>query len=59
MIPRPRPYAGDARFNDRLSDYSPEEQACETAHDAAQLQRLQAIPAAGLDESRIISRVTT
>jgi uncharacterized protein (DUF885 family) len=49
-------YVGDTRFNDRLSDYSPEEQARETEHDASQLRRLKAIPATGLNESQIISR---
>ena len=49
-------YAGDTRFNDRLSDYSAAEQAREADHAAAQRERLQAIPAAGLDEQQTISR---
>jgi uncharacterized protein (DUF885 family) len=49
-------YVGDARFNDRLSDYSAGEQAREAAHDAAQLQRLRGMPTDGLDEQQTISR---
>lgn len=56
LHPEMATYVGDARFNDRLSDYSPEEMAREAAHDAAALARLKAIPTTGLDESQTISR---
>ncbi len=49
-------YVGDARFNDKLADYSAEEEAREAAHDAEQLKRLQAMAATGLDEQQTISR---
>jgi uncharacterized protein (DUF885 family) len=56
LHPEMATYVGDSRFNDRLSDYSPEEMARESAHDAAALARLKAIPITGLDESATISR---
>lgn len=49
-------YVGEARFNDKLADYSAEEEAREAAHDAEQLKRLQAMAATGLDEQQTISR---
>jgi uncharacterized protein (DUF885 family) len=56
LHPEMATYVGDGRFNDRLSDYSPEEMTRETVHDAAALARLKAIPTTGLDESETISR---
>lgn len=49
-------YVGDTRFNNRLSDYSAEEQAREAAHAADQLSRLRTMPANGLDNQETISR---
>ena len=49
-------YVGDTRFNDRLSDYSAEEQAREATHAADQLRRLHAMSAHGLDSQETISR---
>ena len=49
-------YVGDTRFNDRLSDYSAEEQAREATHAAEQLRRLHAMSANGLDSQETISR---
>jgi uncharacterized protein (DUF885 family) len=49
-------YVGDTRFNDRLSDYSAEDEAREATHAREQLKRLAKIPANGLDEQHTISR---
>ncbi len=49
-------YVGDARYNDRLSDHSPEAQAREAAHTRSQLQKLHAIPESGLSEQDRVSR---
>jgi uncharacterized protein (DUF885 family) len=49
-------YVGDTRFNDRLGNYSQEEQAREADHAKLALERLAAISSVGLDEQREISR---
>ena len=49
-------YVGDARFNDRLGDYSAAEEAREAAHDAEQIRLLRALPDSGLNEQQSISR---
>jgi uncharacterized protein (DUF885 family) len=49
-------YVGDARFNDRLGDYSIEEAARSFQHAEERLKALQAIPGAGLTEQQTISR---
>jgi uncharacterized protein (DUF885 family) len=49
-------YVGDTRFNDRMGDYSAEAEAREAEHAKQQLERLKALPSAGLDEQQTISR---
>lgn len=54
--PEQATYVGDTRFNDRLGDYSAEEQAREEAHAAEQVRLLRAMPANGLTNQETISR---
>jgi uncharacterized protein (DUF885 family) len=49
-------YVGDARYNNRLSDLSPQAYARDAAHLRLQVQRLRAIPEAGLSERDGVSR---
>jgi len=49
-------HAGDDRYNDRLSDYSPESFAQELEHSRQTLQRLEAIDTAGFPEQEKLNK---
>jgi len=49
-------YVGDARYNDRLGDYSPEAVAQQLEHAKQQLKLFEAIDATGFPEAEVLNR---